>query len=132
MSQTEAVRVFDEDLLNDIIHSIERNDLYTPVCLMLTPADRPQRERYTNTHIKNHFTITLQTRSCSSHDRSLYRELLFLCRVALGEDNIDIGEFGLLMNSDETSLLFLKETALCLFFHRQMRSIESMSRRMSG
>ncbi|KAA0723844.1 C-myc promoter-binding protein DENN domain-containing protein 4A [Triplophysa tibetana] len=69
VSQAEAEGVFDEDLLHNIIHSIERNDLYSPVCLMLTPADRPQRER------------------------SLYRELLFLCRVTLGEDNIDIDAF---------------------------------------
>ncbi|XP_018615207.1 DENN domain-containing protein 4C-like isoform X2 [Scleropages formosus] len=59
-------------LLNSIIRSIQTNDLYGPISLLL-------RE------IKKHPDVKRQ--------RSIYREVLFLSLVALGRENIDIEAF---------------------------------------
>ncbi|XP_073715692.1 C-myc promoter-binding protein-like isoform X2 [Misgurnus anguillicaudatus] len=61
--------MFGEDLLQNIIECIEKNDVYTALCQVLKQSARPNRER------------------------GLYRELLFLSRVALGEGNIDVDAF---------------------------------------
>ncbi|XP_051996074.1 C-myc promoter-binding protein-like [Xyrauchen texanus] len=64
--------VFNEDLLQTVIESIEKDDVYTPVCQLLQ---------------------LLSYSSGAHRKRSLYRDILFLCRVALGEENIDIDVF---------------------------------------
>ncbi|KAG2466521.1 DEN4C protein, partial [Polypterus senegalus] len=59
-------------LLNTIVRSIQTNDVYTPINLLI-------RE------IKRHPDIKRQ--------RSVYREILFLSLVSLGKENIDIEAF---------------------------------------
>ncbi|KAJ8385253.1 hypothetical protein AAFF_G00191300 [Aldrovandia affinis] len=59
-------------LLNSIVRSIQTNDVYSPINLLL-------RE------VKRHPNLKRQ--------RSIYREILFLSLVALGRENIDIEAF---------------------------------------
>uniref|UniRef100_A0AAY3ZZD0 DENN/MADD domain containing 4C n=1 Tax=Denticeps clupeoides TaxID=299321 RepID=A0AAY3ZZD0_9TELE len=65
-------RVFSETLMNTIVRSIQTNDVYSPINLLL-------RE------IKRHPEVKRQ--------RSIYREILFLSLVSLGRENIDIEAF---------------------------------------
>ncbi|XP_031441222.1 DENN domain-containing protein 4C [Clupea harengus] len=60
------------NLLNSIVRSIQTNDVYTPINMLL-------RE------VKRHPEVKRQ--------RSIYREILFLAQVALGRENIDVEAF---------------------------------------
>ncbi|KAJ8417619.1 hypothetical protein AAFF_G00224620 [Aldrovandia affinis] len=64
--------VFGEELLQGVVRSIQKNDVYRPMSQMLQLLAK-----------------TLGVR----RQRSLYRDILFLSLVALGKDNIDIDAF---------------------------------------
>ncbi|XP_030620534.1 C-myc promoter-binding protein-like [Chanos chanos] len=64
--------VFGEEVLQSVVKSIQKNDVYTPMCRLLQLL-----------------ASTLGVR----RQRSLYRDILFLSLVALGKDNIDIDAF---------------------------------------
>lgn len=68
----EQQRSFSEDVLRGIIRNIQRNDLHRPITQLL--------------HLLG-LTVGIH------RQRSIYRELLFLCLVALGRENIDIDAF---------------------------------------
>ncbi|KAM6949621.1 DENN domain-containing protein 4C [Aplochiton taeniatus] len=60
------------NLLNSIVRSIQTNDVYGPINLLLRQMER---------------------RPPVKRQRSIYREILFLALVALGRDNIDVEAF---------------------------------------
>ncbi|XP_075892596.1 C-myc promoter-binding protein-like isoform X3 [Nelusetta ayraudi] len=68
----EEEKMLDEELLHNVVKSIQRNDVSRPLAQLLQLLGR-----------------TLGVR----RQRSLYRDILFLSLVALGKDNIDIDAF---------------------------------------
>uniref|UniRef100_A0A3B3HMF1 DENN domain containing 4A n=1 Tax=Oryzias latipes TaxID=8090 RepID=A0A3B3HMF1_ORYLA len=67
----EEEKAFSEEVLQSVVRSIQRNDVSRPMAQLLQLHSQ-----------------TLGVR----RQRSLYRDILFLSLVALGKDNIDIGE----------------------------------------
>ncbi|KAJ8248724.1 hypothetical protein GJAV_G00227060 [Gymnothorax javanicus] len=70
--QQEEQGPFEEEVLQSVVRSIRKNDVFTPMSLVLQLLGD-----------------TLGVR----RQRSLYRDILFLSLVALGKDNIDIDAF---------------------------------------
>ncbi|CDQ97417.1 unnamed protein product, partial [Oncorhynchus mykiss] len=69
---SEAERPFGEELLHSVVKSIQRNDVSRPMGQLLQLLGQSLGVK---------------------RQRSLYRDILFLCLVALGKDNIDIDAF---------------------------------------
>ncbi|XP_045565097.1 C-myc promoter-binding protein isoform X2 [Salmo salar] len=69
---SEAEHPFGEELLHSVVKSIQRNDVSRPMGQLLQLLGQSLGVK---------------------RQRSLYRDILFLCLVALGKDNIDIDAF---------------------------------------
>lgn len=68
-----------ETVMKQILNCIQVNDMITPMKLLSN-----ERRKVFNSHI-GHQIYEKQ------HNYSVYRDLLFLCFVSLGRDNIDHG-----------------------------------------
>lgn len=97
-------------LLNTIVRNIQTNDVYGPINLLIREIKRRPEgaKRQRSAHLSSqrrvqcisswrtfYFNVPFMKTpflSCISF-RSIYREILFLSLVALGRENIDVGEW---------------------------------------